>query len=621
MKNLLLCLCLLPLAAVCQSLPLSPEYEKALSRQTRTTTGKPGEKYWQNHSDYTIKASLEPTTRLLKGSESVIYYNDSPDNLDKLVIRLYPDIFKKGFKTDGSQSISPEDINETGVNIEKILVNGKKITKYERKGTNLFLPVSLKSKTDLKLEIDWNYKIPAKTHIREGTYEVTSSFVAYWYPQIAVYDDVDGWDVLDYTGQQEFYNDFSNFDVEITMPAKHQVWATGNWQNAEQVLAPPYLELYKKAIVSDSVIHIFTKEDRKSGDKLTLDKPNHTWKYKAENIPDFAFAASDTYLWDLTSVVVDDKTGRRTATGAIFPKGAADFYKVAGYARQCVDYFSHKLPGIPFPYPSLTVFNGGFGQEGMEFPGMVNDGSDTDEFAIEVTAHEIAHTYFPFYMGINERKFAWMDEGWAQTLPNDMEFNLNGETFKPQQTNALIFVMLAGERSQVPLMTPSYKITGNPYANASYFQPSQAYTILKNMFGEEEFKRILQEYMSRWHGKHPQPWDFFNSFSEASGQNLDWFWKPWFFESQSADLSLKVTPEGEKATVAVSKEGGLPVPVLLRITYKDGTKETIRQPVSVWQKGEKEFKLVLEKTPARIDLGDIQIPDTKPRNNVYEAKK
>ncbi|MBC8110910.1 MAG: M1 family metallopeptidase, partial [Verrucomicrobia bacterium] len=453
-------------------LPMPPEFAKAITKGTRTTNGFPGKNYWQNHSDYQIKASLDPATRILKGTETIVYYNQSPDELTQLVLRLYPDIFKRGFQDDGSQGIAEADKNETGVLLSKVLLNGKP-AKTQRKGTNLFLPLAqnLLPNSQITLEIDWQYTLPKTTHIREGTYFNTSFMVAYWYPQMAVYDDIDGWDELDYTGQQEFYNDFSNFDVEITMPNSHLVWATGVWQNPDEILKTEISDRYRKALNSDEVIKIVTKEDHKKG-ILTLGKENNTFRYKAANVPDFAFSASDTYLWDMASVVVDDSTKRRTVVGAVYHPSSRDFREVTSYARQCLNYFSHTLPGVPFPYPSLTVFNG---DGGMEFPMMVNDGSFGDEQAAEVTAHEIAHTYFPFYMGINERKYAWMDEGFAQFLPNDMEFFINERTFKPQQDNAEWFIGFISRANDAPLMMPSYKLSSDVYTISAYIRPSQAY--------------------------------------------------------------------------------------------------------------------------------------------------
>ncbi|MFT4031408.1 MAG: M1 family metallopeptidase [Siphonobacter sp.] len=603
-----------------QNLPVPLEIQKAYDAQTRSTDGRPGSRYWQNHSDYTIQVELDPATRKLTGSEKVIYTNQSPTNIQALVVRLYPDIFKKDAVRD-EDNIDPADINDDGVDVEKVTINGT-VAKVERKGTNAFvrLPQSLKSGESVTLEINWNYLIPAKTHIREGTYFSSSFMVAYWYPQIAVFDDIDGWDRMDYTGQKEFYNDFNNYDVSITVPASHLIWATGVWQNPEKILTSEFLDRYKTSQTSDEIVKIVTREDRLNGGITVAKSGKHTYNFKAEYVPDFVFAASDTYLWDASSALVDAKTGRRSGVAAVYHPGSQDFYEVCRYAKQCLEYFSSYLPGVPYPYPNETVFNG---SGGMEFPMFVNDGSYPPAFAAEVTAHEIAHTYFPFYMGINERKYAWMDEGWAQTLPNWLEFDIKGmsKKFMPQQTNAQYLESFAGKEQEQPMMVPTNLLVGNAYSWATYFRPAQAYTFLRDMLGQDKFKAALQEYMARWHGKHPIPFDFFFSFNNALKENLSWYWIPWFFEKGYPDLAIgEVTTKKGKTKIRVDQKGSLPVPVKLIFTYTDDTTEEINETARVWQSGAKSIELSpkTEKPIKKITLSGISIPDVNRQNNTWE---
>lgn len=603
------------------------EIQRAYQQGTRSVQGTPGPNYWQNRSDYQIKATFEPETRQLSGEETVTYTNNSPDTLRQLVIRLYPDIFKKGAARD--EAVAPVDITD-GVDIEQLTVNGKTLdlkgnnAPVRRTGTNMFvsLPTPLFPANKVKLTVNWSYTIPKETHIREGSYGKSSFFVAYWYPQIAVYDDISGWDIIDYTGTQEFYNDFGNFDVELTVPGGYAVWATGVLQNPDDVLAKEVAGRYQQARTSDEIVRIVTKEDVRKG-RITAGKSSQTWRFQAEYVPDFAFATSNEYLWDATSVVVDPKTNRRTVVGAAYNPDSKDFYEVARFGRQSVEYFSKELPGIPFPYPSLTVFNG---SGGMEFPMMVNDGSYGLKEAAEVTAHEIAHSYFPFYMGINERKYAWMDEGWAQVLPNEIPFKLkpaDNQTFNVQSYNARYLSSFIGKELEMPMMTPSVLLNGLSYGFASYFRPGVAYALLKNMLGDEKFKRTLQEYMRRWNGKHPVPYDFFYSFNEASGQNLNWYWKPWFFEPGYPDLAVKnISATESPAKITVENKGTLPVPVYLRITYADGTSEVVQQSVGVWEDGQKEIVLDVPdgKAILRVELGNLQIPDVDLSNNTFQLK-
>ncbi|MES2732307.1 MAG: M1 family metallopeptidase [Bacteroidota bacterium] len=623
------------------------EIQRAYQRGTRTITGKPGPNYWQNRSDYTISAELNPATRTLRGQETVVYTNNSPDTLRQLVIRLYPDIFKKGNARD--KAVNPDDINN-GVNISQLSINGTSIDlekasnklvaanthRVSRAGTNLSISLnstiqgipspmnaSILPKGTLRLQVTWDYVIPKETHIREGAYGENTFFVAYWYPQIAVYDDIDDWDTMDYTGTQEFYNDFSNFNVEVKVPNGFLVWATGVWQNAKEVLTPNYLNRYQTATQSAEVVHVVTEEDLKKGG-ITVNKPQNSWRYQATDVPDFAFATSNRYLWDATSAITNAEKGSRTTVGAVYDPTTKDFYEVARYGQKSIEFLSTQMPGIPFPYPNLTVFNG---SGGMEFPMMVNDGSfPSPEQAAEVTAHEIAHTYFPFYMGINERKYAWMDEGWAQFLPNEATFTTTAsttDTFTVQNMNAPYLAYFAGKEMEMPMMIPSNLLHGGAYAFATYFRPAMAYATLQELLGKEKFKTVLQEYMHRWHGKHPIPYDFFFSFNDVAKEDLSWFWKPWFFESGYPDLAIKEVSAGKQTNITILRKGRLPVPIRLKITFADGTQELLSETARVWSAGAKEFVFTKKfgKTIQQIKLGDATVADVNLKDNVYEEKK
>ncbi len=596
------------------------EVQQAYEKGTRSPNGQPGPNYWQNHADYQIKVSLDPQTRELSGSEKITYTNESPGALTQLVLRLYPDIFKQDAVRD--EILDPEDINAQGVTLESVRINGEDWpqNRLKRQGTNLLINIAarkLESKKTITLDVVWQYRIPKKTHIREGTYFNTTFMVAYWYPQMAVYDDIDGWDTYNYTGPQEFYNDFNTYDVEITVPSSHLVWATGVWQNPEKILSAEYLNRLKTSQTADPIVRIVTETDRAKGG-ITQGSGPLTYRFKAEKVTDFVFAASDTYLWDASSVEVEP--GRRTAVAAVYHPTANDFREVCRYNRQSVEYFSKNLPGVPFPFPNETIFNG---SGGMEFPMFVNDGSYPDQEAAEVAAHEVAHSYFPFYMGINERKYAWMDEGWAQFLPNEIEFDINGEKFKPQQTNAQYYSYFAGRESDMPMMVPSVQLTGNSYTFASYFRPSQAYAFLEDLLGKEKFKAALQEYMRRWNGKHPIPYDFFQSFNDATKEDLSWFWKPWFFEKGYPDLALGVSKgKKNKTTLTVIRKGNLPVPIRLRLTFADGSTEELRETARVWQDGKTSFSVerTFPKGLKKVELGGVVIPDSNRKDNGWEGK-
>lgn len=597
--------------------------KEAYKKGTRSLDGSPGPNYWQNSSDYFINAKFIPFERRIIASEKIIYYNNSPDTLNRIVIRLLQDIFKKGSSREFQ--VNPEDVHD-GVKLNLLKINSKQYDLNDRNKANRFatnLNIKLDSidfilpKSKVQLEIDWEVTIPKFSNIRMGTYDSTSFFVAYWYPQISVYDDVYGWDEIPYTGTVEQYNDFNNYDVKITVPKNFIVWATGLIQNPEEVYSEEVLERFQLAQKSDSIIRIITLDDILQNKLKTKDKEYLTYHYKAEYVPDFAFALSDHYLWDASTLVVDKSTGRKSLISAAYKKESKDFYDVAKIARDVISFFSFEFPQIPYPYPSMTVFNG---QGGMEFPMMVNDGS-TQSYgaAVGLTSHEIAHTYFPFYMGINEKRFAWMDEGFAVMLPFDLQERYS-EGGGPRQNNSVSYENFAGHEEEMPLMTPSFLLTGNSYRVASYRRPGCAYEFLRDLLGKEKFISIMKEYVRLWNGKHPLPYDFFFTFNKYAGEDLNWYFIPWFFEKDVPDLDLEnVKFKKGELSFEVKKVGKIPVPVSIKITFEDNSTNEIYETAKIWKDGKSllNFKLKVAKKPISIELNSKKIPDANRTKNEY----
>ncbi|NJD21798.1 MAG: M1 family metallopeptidase [Melioribacter sp.] len=606
------------------SLTIPLNIQKAIDKGTRTLEGTPGPNYWQNRAEYKIKAELVPQTRTLTGTEEITYYNNSPDTLKQIVIKILMDIYRRGNTIDFE--IDTKALTD-GVKSSGIFVDGKEYktdgtsSKLRREGTNLFLtlekPIVPKSKAQIKC--DWNFIIPNTSQIRMGAYDSTTFFVAYWFPQVAVYDDIDGWDVVNYTGQVETYNDFSNYDVELTVPKNFLVWATGVLINPREVLSTEVYKKYKNAYDSQEIVRIVDEKDYQKG-LVTADEEKLTYKFKAENVMDFAFATSDHYLWDGSSLVVDEKTGRRTFIDAAYNKASKDFYGVAEIARKAIESFSTQIPGVPYPYPEMTVFNG---VGGMEFPMMVNDSSVPElQGTVHLTSHEISHTYFPFFMGINERKYAWMDEGWATMLPFDFQ-TANAPGYDPRTRNAQGLSEFAGNEQDIPPMVLSYELRGASYRTASYRRPGAAYEFLRQTLGEDLFKKCLHEYMNNWNSKHPVPFDFFFSFNNTAGQNLNWFFKPWFFETKYPDLSLSADKRKDGVSISISNKGGLPVPIKIKFYYDDGTDAVVYDKTSdEWKTGNVGITTVIpsKKNVIKAELGNTQIPDVNRNDNVVEFK-
>lgn len=596
-------------------------FKDAIEQGTRTHTGVPGDNYWVNHAEYAIDVDVNPETGMISGAADISYHNNSPDSLKTLVLRLYQNIYKKG--NSRQFNIGDADLTD-GVEITKLVVNGVEYDpesgRVSHTATNMYIqPDSPPAPgTVTQIEVGWKFKMPQKRWIRFGQYSKNHMFAAYWYPQVAVYDDIDGWDKIEYAGMVEYYNDAGDFEVNITVPAKYVVWATGELQNSGEVFQNEVLKKFEKARRSNEVVKIIEHKDYESAE-VTIPGQKHTWEFVAKGVPDFAFAVSSGSAWDAVSHVVDRKTGRRVLISAVYPDTVVHYQDVAMIARNAVDYMSNQLPGFPYPYPQATVFANGRINGGMEFPMIANNGAPFDYADLQgLTFHEILHNYFPFFMGTNERKYAFMDEGWARYFPMGFLgiYEPNDNYF---QRSIAQYESFAGSENELPPMIPTYIF--NDYQTqrmAAYTRPAVAYHMLHETLGDEMFKACLLEYINRWMGKHPLPYDFFNTFNDVAGEDLAWFWKPWFFDRGHPDLAIReLTPEN---VVLIKMKGSLPVPVELHVTYADGTEKHISKNARVWADGKKVLAIPLMTTSkvAEISLGNDLIPDVDRLDNVWK---
>ncbi len=607
-----------PVIAQNKNLYMPLNIQNAYENGTRNYDGTPGENYWQNRAEYKIKAEIEPESRILSGEQKVKYFNNSPDVLNEIIVRLYQDLYKIGNVRD--IELPPEAVHD-GIEFSYIAVNGKRVDNIEGykkisfSGTNLIIypDMPVMPNDSVELEFKWKFRIPKERNLRMGTYGEHAFFIAYWYPQIAVYDDIDGWDIINYQGPAEFYNDFNDYDVEIKMPSEFLVWATGKFENPEEILNDKYLEKFIEGKTSDDVIRIVTQDDYEDNEKITKSEEYNVWKYKARNVTDFTFATSDFYLWDITSTIVDESTGRRVYTDAAYNPNSLDFYEVAFIAKESVRLLSTDLPGVPFPYHKITTFNG---SGGMESPMMINDGSfQTRDRTVGVTLHEVTHTYFPFYVGTNERKYSWMDEGWVDMLGFDIG-NIIEPSYDRLRRNVREYTAFAGLEKEIPPMMLSYFLYGSTYRIHSYRRPSLALEYLEDMVGKEKFKETLQEFIRRWNGKHPTPFDCFFTFENHLGEDLSWYWKPWFFEKGYPDLAI-IEVKGNK--VIVEKKGKIPVPVYLKVLYQDSVEREYYKTAEVWKGGNNTTEIEIERPEyvIQIFLGSDSIPDSIQDNNIY----
>ena len=595
-------------------------FQEAYENETRSYDGQPGADYWQNKADYSINAKLDPQTRTLTGSENIVYYNISPDTLDQFVIRLYQNINKLGSARDFPLDESEQS---AGIVLSSLIIDGDSIdlkdkSQAEITGTNLIIKeMDIQPGAKVNISAAWSFVVPKINSIRMGAYDSTTFFIGYWYPQVAVYDDIDGWDLTQYNGTVEFYNDFNNFDVSIAVPSNQCVWATGTLLNPDKVFSESVLERYNDALESETTEEIITKDDYADRQQVLQNNGgSNLWHFSAKNICDFAFGTSAHYVWDGQIVEVG---GKKIFVSAVYDADSAGFNEVCPIAAQSIAFLSNQLPGVTFPFEKMTVFASSEG--GMEYPMMVNeDFSGQKVFTVNTTAHEIIHSYFPFYMGINERKYAWMDEGWAQMLAEYAQYSIDS-SFDYHAKDVSDYLSLAGQDKETPLMTLSYNERETAYISASYVRSAAAYNTLKELLGDDLFKKALQEYIRRWNGKHPTPYDFFFTFNDAAKEDLTWFWQPWFFDAGYPDLGIdSVVINNDKVKTGISLEGKIPVSVFLTFKFTDGTEKTVFKNCSVWKDADEAWlELPLDgKKLKSIELGNSHIPDVNKENNLWE---
>ncbi|MCW3465517.1 M1 family metallopeptidase [Chitinophaga nivalis] len=612
---------LLLLAGSQQLLAQTPLYmplniSKAYDQHTRSSTGAPGKAYWQNKATYDIQVSFDPVTNKVAGTEHIVYVNNSPDTLRNVNFKLFSNLYQQ--ETIRSMSVAGSDLTK-GVTIKNMQVGGAaKALPAHVSGTNMPVGIpALAPGQSATFQLEFSYILNADSHIRTGAVDSGAYFIAYFFPRVAVYDDINGWDRVPYTGVQEFYNDFSDFRVAITVPGNYQVWATGDLKNTADVYNEKYVQRIAAAEKHDDVVAIIDTTDLQQG-HITRNKPYNTWHFEASHVTDFAFAVSNHYCWNATSVEVDHTTKRRTRVDVAFNPQHADFFDVIRYARTTVDKMSHYFPRWPFPYSHETVFDG---LDQMEYPMMVNDNPLTDKkAAIELTDHEIFHTMFPFYMGTNETLYAWMDEGWA-TIGEWIISPLIDSSIVDDYGMAP-YNNIAGKWQDLPIMTPSNQLT-DAYMTNSYPKPALGYLYVKDMLGDSLFLQALHHYIRQWNGKHPQPYDFFNCMNTGAGRNMNWFWKSWFFDNGYPDLGItQVTQKGKAANIEITSVGSKPVPVDVTVYFEDNSKLQLHKSIACWEKGNKtcSFAFTAAKKIKQVKLGSTWVADVNTANNTWPLK-
>ncbi|MFN3848614.1 MAG: M1 family metallopeptidase [Spirosomataceae bacterium] len=613
----------------------------------RSGTGSPGPMYWQNRADYKINAKLDEAAGTLSGDVEITYKNNSPDKLPFLWLQLDQNQFNdnsRGGKTtpisggrygntgfDGGYEIKSVSVDKNSVSSGKKAVITTKSVYAEHliDDTRMQIRLSEPMNTgdEVKIRMSWSFKVPRYGSDRMGKQETSKGTiyeVAQWYPRMAVYDDIEGWNTLPYLGAGEFYLDYGDFEYNVTVPWNHIMVGSGELLNPTEVLTAEQIKRLKEAASSDKTVIIRSKDEVDDANSRPRKDGTLTWKFRCKQARDVAWATSKAFIWDAAKMNLP--SGKTALAQSVYPAESASpngWTRSTEFVKGCIEFYSKYV--MEYTYPVATNVAGVVG--GMEYPGIVFcDYRDTGEGLWGVTDHEFGHNWFPMIVGNNERKYAWMDEGF-NTFINGLStknFN-NGEFYQPE--NVRQFGPYFHDRD--PIMNIPDVVQANYLGFAAYMKPGTGLSLLRNVIlGEKRFDYAFKEYVNRWAFKHPTPLDFFRTIEDAAGEDLGWFWKGWFYYDWKIDQGLKdvqyIGQDPSKGSlITIENHEKLPMPVTLEIRETNGTSKRVELPVEVWQKGSTwTFRHASTSAIESIVIDpDGKLPDVNLRNNTWKPTK
>jgi hypothetical protein len=636
--------------AIRRDVPMTNAIRKAFDAGTRNLTGRPGANYWQLQTDYTIKATIDPPTQTITGSETITLHNNSPDALNQITLRLDHNMFR-GLVPRAAPWRPAE--NTDGMIVTKLMVDGQAVDLAApargggggRRGgggggapptqtsasnmdstvatINLAKPIA--PKATATLEMEWHTKLPGgspQNHRMTQRYEDRLFQPTQWYPRVAVYDDLRGWDTNLYLGPSEFYNNFGRFDVSITMPGGWIVGGTGVLQNPQEVLTAKARERLTHVLESNDVIPIVGSDEIGPG-QATAAGDRLTWHFVADMVNDFAWATARKYNWSATRATIPGK-GPVPIYMYFEPTNAQAYANAGPVARHALEFYS-KL-WAPYAFPQLTLQDGP--SAGMEYPMVINSNQGAAD-------HETGHQWWPMMVSNNETWYGWMDEGFNQYMnilsradSTGASPNLDG----PGQS----YGRTSGREDEAPMMWNA-NYAGPQYSFQTYSKAPLMLSMLGGIVGDAEVQRAMSEYTKTWAFKHPSPWDYIFFLNNSLKKDLGWFWYYWLWTTESVEGSIaNVATAAGKTTVTVKQEGQMPSPVVLRVRFAatgaaikpmtnakmtDDHTAVVTWPVDVWFNGSRTFKAVLDFGPRPIEniLLDpgCRFPDRDTTNNVW----
>jgi hypothetical protein len=606
------------------------------ANEFRDGSGAPGSRYWQNRASYDIDATLDTATKTLHGHETLRYTNNSPDTLRFVWVQTEQNAFQANSLNSfifpansrfGAKNFQGGDVIE---HFDELLGGSAKV-RARRDSLHLYVNGTV-TRVDLAeplapghtatFDVAWHFLIPEHGADRMGR-DGSLYELAQWYPRMNVYDDVQGWNTDPYLGQGEFYLDYGDYNVSVTVPAGYIVAATGSLENASEVLTPAEIARLARAAKSDTTIAIVTADELKSGAARPRSTGTMTWKFAAKNVRDAVWAGSPEYQWDAQ--------GYKGALAMAYyrPSAAFNWDDAADQARMSIQEYSERW--YPYPWPQISAVEGPI--SGMEYPMLAMETVSRDKFGLyNVVTHEIGHDWFPMIVGSNERLYMWMDEGFntfINTFSEARRYPQNGDQMQRAavQRNEIEEVMRAG--FDQPIMINPDRINPQLLGISAYDKPSVGLQLLRQeILGPEAFDAAFRIYIRRWAYKHPTPRDFFRTMDDVSGRQLSWFWREWFYENARFDQAVDTVAtrqSGDSENVAVmygSRMRGV-LPIIARFTFADGSTQEFDYPAEVWSTNTSHYvrHYNFGKQVAKIELDpDHRLVDVDRSNNTWVAK-
>ncbi len=620
----------------------NPQFYPYPGNPVRSSSGEPGPAYWQNRADYSIQCKLDTATHVVSGEVTMTFTNNSPDALRFLWLQMDQNIYKPDSRGSATTTQTggrwANGAFTDGYTISNLRAE-QNLLKYAVKApittdTRMQIPLEqpLKPGEKIKIALSYQFEIPEYGTDRMGRLKTKNGWVyevAQWYPRVCVYDDIQGWNTMPYLGAGEFYLEYGDVDFSITTPADLIVVGSGELMNPKECYTTEQMKRWEKAATSDQTVMIRNEKEIEDRASRPIGA-SVTWRFKIQNTRDVAWAASKAFVLDAARIKLP--SGKKCMAVSAYP---AESVKKDGWqlstemVKGSIEHYSSKW--FEFPYPVATNVAGIVG--GMEYPGIVFCSWESTGTGLwGVTDHEFGHTWFPMIVGSNERKYAWMDEGF-NTFINDLSTAAfkNGE-YKEQSVfsdpNSSFLVKYVFSDKMDGLYNIPDVIQQDNLGITAYMKPAQMLHALRNeILGEERFDRAFKEYVRRWAFKHPTPWDFFHTMENVAGEDLSWFWRGWVLNTWKLDMtvkSVKAIDENPEAgsSITIANKEQMVMPATVEVKESNGKSHRIKLPVEVWQRGaEWTFRVptTSEITEVVIDP-DRKLPDYDRTNNGWKKR-